>query len=64
MSDLVSRIRAWLGLSPKPDAEKSTVERVVNDQRQRLARLDAGMPVDRRRMALARHPARRAGDRP
>ena len=63
MRDLLARLRDWLGVPHTSDAEKQHVERVLTDQRRRLAALDAGIPPDRRVRLAPMHPQRRLGDR-
>ena len=62
LSDLVHRFREWMGIPETPDAEKRMVERELQKQTERLARIDAGLPPIRRGQ-LYPHPHRRASDR-
>ena len=65
MDDLVSRVRAWLGIGYPDDPEHIEAARRLEEQarRVRLARIDAGLPNgDRRHLVLVDHPMRRASD--
>lgn len=66
MDSLLERIRSMLrGEIPELDpAQHRAIERRLDDQahRIRIARIDAGLPVDRRQHFAARHPGRRASD--
>ena len=62
MPDWTARFREWLGLVHTPDAEKEHVDRVVAEQKRRIARIDAGLPRARVRQMYP-HPHRRATDR-
>ena len=59
MPDWPSRFREWLGVPHTPDAEKHMVEHQLAEQRRRLARIDAGLPVRRQPYP---QPNRRATD--
>jgi hypothetical protein len=66
MDDLVSRVRAWLGIGYPDDEDHVDASRRLDEQarRVRLARIDAGLPArwDRRQTVLPDHPTRRATD--
>lgn len=63
MLDLITRIRARFGIPNTPDPEHELVRRTLREhERQlRLARIDAGLPGERRRM-LGPNRQRRATD--
>lgn len=65
MDEFLARLRAWLASSAAPDPERKAIENRLREQdgKLRLARLDAGLPVDRRRYFELDHPGRRADDR-
>jgi hypothetical protein len=64
MPDPFARIRTLL-LNASPSEERERVEELLEDQenRLRLARIDAGLPVRARQRQVYPHPHRRATDR-
>ena len=61
MRDLMHRVREWLGVPHTPDWEREAVERRLEEQERRLARIDATLPRARYHQTYP-HPHRRAGD--
>ena len=65
MLEFLTRVRSWLGIPNKPDPEHDEVRYRLREQerRIRMARIDAGLPGDRRHLMAIEHPARRWTDR-